>query len=135
MNTTTVRWIGGEQFVGIDSTDHSVVLSTKSAGTGMKPSELMIIALAACTSVDVVNILTKKKKDLHALEISATFEQDDDPPWTFRKIHLKYTITGRGISEKDVERAIDLSENKYCSVAATLRGVAEISTEFEIIHK
>jgi putative redox protein len=135
MNTTTVRWIGGEQFVGIDSTDHSVVLSTKSAGIGMKPSELMIIALAACTSVDVVNILTKKKKDLHALEISATFEQDDDPPWTFRKIHLKYTITGRGISEKDVERAIDLSENKYCSVAATLRGVAEISTEFEIIHK
>ena len=135
MNTTTVRWIGGEQFVGIDSTDHSVVLSTKAGGTGMKPSELMIISLAACTSVDVVNILIKKKKDLHDLEISATFEQDEDPPWTFRKIHLKYTVTGKGISEKDVERAIELSETKYCSVASTLRGVAEISTEFEIIHK
>jgi len=133
MNTTTVRWIGGEQFVGIDSTDHSVVLSTKAAGTGMKPSELMIISLAACTSVDVVNILTKKKKDLRGLEISATFEQDEDPPWTFRKIHLKYTISGNGIKEKDVERAIHISEDKYCSVAATLRGVAEITMEFEII--
>jgi len=133
MKSTTVRWIGGEQFVGIDSTDHSVVLSTAGAGIGMKPSELMIIALAACTSVDVVNILTKKKIDLRGLEISATFEQDEDPPWTFRKIHLKYTISGSGIKEKDVESAIDLSENKYCSVAATLRGVAEITTEFEII--
>jgi putative redox protein len=133
MNSTTVRWIGGEQFVGIDSTDHSVVLSTEAAGTGMKPSELMIISLAACTSVDVVNILTKKKKDLRGLEISATFEQDEDPPWTFRKIHLKYTISGNGIEAKDVERAIHLSEEKYCSVAATLRGVAEISMEFEII--
>ncbi|MCJ7622504.1 MAG: OsmC family protein [Anaerolineaceae bacterium] len=135
MNTTTVRWIGGEQFVGTDSTNHSIVLSTTDAGTGMKPSELLIIALASCTAVDVVSILEKKRKKITGLEIIASFEQDKDPPWAFRKIHLKYLVSGSGLTEKDVTKAIELSESKYCSVSATVRGVAEITNEFEIISE
>jgi putative redox protein len=135
MSTTTVRWIGGEQFVGTDSTNHSIVTSTTEAGTGMKPSELLIVSLASCTSVDVVNILEKKRKKLTGLEIIASSEQDKDPPWAFRKIHMKYLVSGEGLTDKDVERAIELSESKYCSVAATVRGVAEITTEFEIISE
>lgn len=135
MNTTTVRWIGGEEFVGIDSTNHSITLSTTDAGTGMKPSELLVVALASCTSVDVVKILKKKRKKLTGLEIIASSEQDKDPPWAFRKIHLKFLVSGNGLTEKDVAQAIELSESKYCSVSATVRGVAEITTEFEIISE
>lgn len=133
MGTTTVRWIGDEQFVGIDSTNHSVVLSTSNAGTGMKPSELMIVALCACTSVDVVSILEKKRKPLESLNVQATYVQDQDPPWTFRKIHLKYLLKGKDLTDKDVSQAIELSEEKYCSVSATLRGVAEITWEYEFV--
>jgi putative redox protein len=133
MSNATVRWIGGKQFVGIDSTQHSVVLSTPDEGVGMKPSELMLVALAACTAVDVVEILAKKRQTLTSLEISASAEQDSDPPWTFRKIHLHYKLSGVGLMEKAVAQAIELSEEKYCSVAATLRGVAEISYDYEVV--
>lgn len=133
MSSATVKWIGGKQFVGIDSTQHSVVLSTADEGVGMKPSELMLVALAACTAVDVVEILAKKRLELSALEIGVEGQQDQNPPWTFRKIHLTYRLRGAGLTEKDVTQAIELSEEKYCSVAATLRGVAEITTSFEIM--
>jgi putative redox protein len=98
----------------------------------MKPSELLLVALASCTAVDVVEILAKKKLHLESLEISAEAQQDQDPPWTFRKIHLTYKFKGADLTDKDVQQAIDLSEHKYCSVAATVRGVAEITTSFEI---
>ena len=132
MASATVRWIQGKQFIGIDSTQHSVVLSTAEEGIGMKPSELMLVALGSCTAVDVVEILRKKRKNIKALEISVNAEQDQDPPWTFRKIHLKFTVSGDNISEDDLQKAIELSEDKYCSVAATIRGKANITTEYEL---
>jgi putative redox protein len=133
MANATVRWIRGKQFIGIDSTNHSVVLSTPDEGIGMKPSELLLVALASCTAVDVVEILAKKRITLTSLEIAATGEQDSDPPWAFRKIHLNYRMSGKNLTEKAVDQAIQLSENKYCSVASTLRGVAEITTNFELL--
>ena len=132
MSNAVVRWIGGKQFIGIDSTNHSVVLSTPDEGVGMKPSELLLVALASCTAVDVVEILAKKRLELESLEIAAEAQQDQEPPWTFRKIHLSYKLKGKNLNEKDVKQAIDLSEEKYCSVASTLRGVAEITTSFEL---
>ena len=134
MSSASVKWIGGKQFIGVDSTNHAVVLSTPDEGVGMKPSELLLVALASCTAVDVVEILNKKRAGLQSLEISAEAEQEKDPPWTFRKIHLSYRLKGSNLAEKDVAQAIDLSEEKYCSVAATLKGEAEITTSFEIIE-
>ena len=133
MGTATVKWIDGQQFIGIDSTKHSVVLSTPGEGIGIKPSDLLLLAVASCTAVDVVEILSKKRMPLSRLEISATGEQDQDPPWTFRKIHLTFRIAGKNLTEKAVEQAIQLSEEKYCSVAATVRATAEITTEYEIL--
>jgi len=133
MSSASVKWIGGKQFVGVDSTHHSVVLSTPDEGVGMKPSEMLLVALASCTAVDVVEILGKKRAGLESLEISAEAEQEKDPPWTFRKIHLTYRLKGSALNEKDVAQAIDLSEQKYCSVAATLRGEAEITYSYEIL--
>ena len=135
MAHATVKWIQNKQFVGIDSSKHSVVLSTQDEenGVGMRPSELLLVAIGACTAVDVVDILAKKRTPLSALEIEVTGEQDPEPPWTFRKIHLSYRLSGAGLTPAAVEQAIQLSEEKYCSVSSTVRGVAEITTEYQIL--
>ncbi len=135
MGTATVKWIEGKQFIGVDSTNHSVVLSTPSEGIGIKPSDLLLIAVASCSAVDVVEILEKKRMMLTHLEISSSGEQDQNPPWTFRKIHMHYKVGGKNLTEKAVAQAIQLSEEKYCSVAATIRGTAEIITDFEILEE
>lgn len=132
MGTATVRWIGGKKFVGTDSTNHSVVISTADEGIGMKPSELLLVSLASCSAVDVVEILHKKRMTITSMEISASGEQDSDPPWTYRKIHLNYCLRGKDLTEKAVQQAIQLSEERYCSVAATVRGKAEITFSYEI---
>jgi putative redox protein len=132
---TTLRWLqDGKRFVSTDSTGHSVTLSVPQDNFGMKPSELILSALAACASVDVINILRKKRTPLSSLEVNVTAEQDADPPWTFRKIHMKFMAKGEGLTAKNLEQAIHLSEENYCSVAATLRGVADIITSYEILE-
>lgn len=134
MATSTVRWIGGKQFLGVDSTHHAVVISTPDENVGMKPTELMLSALASCTAMDVVEILQKKRLALTGLEIEVNGEQDPENPWPFRKIHLLYRLHGANLDARSVEQAIRLSEEKYCSVAATLRGVAEITYSYEILE-
>ena len=133
MGTTNIKWISGKRFVGIDSTNHSLVIATPDEAIGVKPSDLLPISLAACTSVDVVDILTKKRMTPTKFEVSVESEQDADPPWTFRKFHLRFTLSGEKLTEKAVQQAIQLSEEKYCSVAATIRATAEITTSFEIV--
>ena len=133
MVTTKVHWLKDRHFVGTDSNNHSVVLSGQKDGMGVSPSETLLIALASCSSVDVVEILEKKRKKLTLLEVTASGERDPDPPWAYRKIHVKYRLGGQGLTDKAVEQAIQLSQEKYCSVAATVRGVAEISYEYEIV--
>ncbi len=133
MATATVRWLTEKHFVGIDSGGHSVVLSGQDNGIGVSPSQMLLVALASCSSVDVVEILKKKRKTLTLLEVTATGEQDPEPPWAYRKIHLMYRIGGSGLTDKAVAQAIELSHEKYCSVAATVRGVAKITTEYEIV--
>ena len=131
--STVVQWAGGQRYLGIDSTKHSIIMSSAGEGIGVKPSETLLLALAACTAHDVVEIMAKKRTPLASLEIITSAEQDPNPPWPFRKIHLKYRVSGPGLTDKAIEQAILLSEEKYCSVAATIRGVAEITTEFEIL--
>lgn len=133
MPTTTVRWVSGQQFVGTDANGHSVVLSGEERPNGMRPSELLLIALASCSAVDVVEILRKKRKNVAMLEVVTTGHRDPDPPWPYRKIHVTYRLRGEKLTEKAVRQAISLSQEKYCSVAATVRGVAEITTDFEIV--
>lgn len=133
MPTTTVRWVTGKQFVGTDANHHSVVLSGGPDPTGVSPSQLLLIGLSACTAYDVLDIMEKKRKPLTLLEISAEGEQNPDPPWAYRRIVLRYRVSGKELTEKAVAQAIELSQKKYCSVAATVRGVAQIETEFEIV--
>jgi len=132
MAEAIVRWAGNKTFIGTDSTNHSVVMSSVKDAIGMKPSELLLVALGACSSYDVVTILEKRKIKLEKLEVHAQAEQDSEPPWTFKKIHLKYILSGEGLTSNHVEKAIHLSEEKYCSVASTLKGKATITWECEI---
>ncbi len=131
---TRVVWGGEGLYVGIDTNKHSVVISTQDEfnRVGMKPSDLLLVALASCTGVDVVEILRKKRQPLSSLEILADGEQDADPPWRFRRIHLTYRVRGKNLTPEAVGRAIELSESRYCSVAASLRPQVEITTSFEI---
>ena len=131
----SVTWLQKKQFVGIDSSKHSMVISAQDEenATGMTPSELLLLGLAGCSAYDVVGILGKKKKTTDRHEVKVSAEQDADPPWPYRQIHLEYILRGKGLTDKNVGNAIHLSETKYCSVAATIRPTAEITTSYQII--
>ncbi len=133
----SVTWLKKRQFVGTDGSKHSVVMSSQDEenDVGMSPSQLLLVSLGGCTSYDVVNILEKKREPLTGLEVRVTGEQEPDPPWTYRKIHIAYIVRGQGLSEKAVRDAIKLSKEKYCSVAATLRGKAEITYDYTIVDE
>lgn len=135
--TVRVKWVEKRQFVGTDSSKHSVVMSSQDEenGTGMSPSQLLLVALGGCTAYDVVDILEKKRQKVTGLEVIVTGEQEPDPPWTYRKIHVHYVVRGINLREKAVRDAIKISEQKYCSVAATLRGAAEVTYDYTIVEE
>lgn len=134
--TARIVWIERQQYLGIDSSKHAVVLSAQDDenGTGVSPSELLPLSLAGCTSYDVVSILQKKRQRLTGLQVTVTADQDKDPPWTYRKMHLHFELRGKALREKAVQDAIELSEGKYCSVAATLRGTVDITYDYTILE-
>jgi putative redox protein len=130
-----VKWLDKLEFVGTDSTKHSLVMSSQDEenATGLKPSELLLLALAGCTAVDVVMIMRKKRQAMTGLEINVRGEQDDNPPWTFRHIHLEYVVRGKGLSEKGLAQAIQISEEKYCSVRNSL--TCEVTSSYRIVEE
>ena len=130
-----VKWLDKLEFVGTDSTRHSLVMSSQDEenATGLKPSELLLLALAGCTAVDVVTIMRKKRQAMTGLEINVRGEQDENPPWTFRRIHLEYVVRGKGLSEKGLAHAIQLSEEKYCSVKNSL--ACEVTSSYRIVEE
>ncbi len=134
MAEVNINWVQQKTFVGTDSTNHSVVISSKDDGVGMKPSDLLLVALGSCTAYDVVNILEKKRANLHHVRVAVTGEQGERAPWAFHKIHIHYTVSGTHLRSEVVAKAIELSERKYCSVSATLRSSVDISYDFEIVE-
>lgn len=142
MGQIALRWVGEDSrmFVGRDSLGHTVVAGSwkKEGGEpwqewkGLKPSDLLVISLCSCSAYDVVEILKKQRQILNDLYITADAKQAADPPYHFTDIHLHYVIKGSNISVNKAEKAIELSQNKYCSVAATIRGVAKITYTFEV---
>jgi putative redox protein len=130
-----VKWTDGHQFVGESQTGHAIVMdSTEGADTAASPMELVLQALCGCTGMDLVSILQKMKKDLRKVEVSANAERTEDYPRVFTRIHLHYRIEGKGVDRESVEKAIRLSEDKYCSVAAMLRKGVAMSTDYEVVE-
>lgn len=136
MVSSKITWFGGKQFVGTDSSKHSVVISSQDEanGTGMRPLDMLLVALGACTAMGVVDILQRKRQDLLGFEINLSGGQEKDPPRSFHHIHIEYIAKGRGIKEKALTDAIELSLEKYCSVSATVKGKAKITTSYQIVE-
>lgn len=99
---------------------------------GVKPSETLLIALASCSAVDLVEILKKQRTNLHRLVITVDGEQDSDPPWRYRRIALRYQVAATGATLEKVQRAVDLALNRYCSVRSSLHPEIEVTFEVEL---
>ena len=134
--TVNLKWTGARMMLGIDSRGAAIPIGFNRGAdpvwSGVKPSDLLLLAAASCSAYDVVEILEKQREPLDGLEIQCIGEQMTEQPYQFLKVHLKYLIKG-AVNPQKVERAIRLSEDKYCSVLATLRPGVELSSEFEIL--
>ena len=130
----TVHYGGNDFFIGISPTGHSLVMETNgerhSAAT---PVELLLVAVGGCMGADVVEILRKKREQVIEYRIEVRGERRKDFPRSFNKIQMHHIVKGHNVSEKSVKQAIELSDTKYCSVAASLRPTAEIFSTFEIL--
>jgi putative redox protein len=131
-----VNWVQDLQFIANDENKHSIVLDTSpEAGgheSGPTPGRLLLMAVAGCTAMDVVDILRKSRQKLTRLSVQARAVQNKDYPKYYKEIHLRYILKGKDLEKSRVERAIRLSEEKYCSVGATVSGKAKIFIEYQI---
>ena len=126
---------GDGLFVGITPSGHAQVLETDhERGSAATPMELLLLALGGCTAVDVVSILEKKRERVTDYRVEVRGTRREEHPRAFTRMEVRHVVRGRGVSEKAVASAIELSETKYCSVAATLRPGVEIVTTYEIIE-
>lgn len=131
-------WQGDMSFAGSADTGFSLKMdSDEVAGghdDGFRPTELLAIGTAGCTAMDVISILKKKRAEVSAFEVRAIVAKAETHPKVFTRMHLIYIVTGRGIKPADVERAVQLSEQKYCPSIAMFRQVLELTHEIEIIE-
>ena len=128
-----VQWIGKQQFVAVGPSGHAVAMdSDRDSNTAPGPMEFLLLALGACTATDIVIILEKKRQKLQSLEVICSGERAKDPPQVWTKLSLLYRLRGR-LDESGVKQAIELSEEKYCSVSATLKKTAELTWQYEIL--
>ncbi len=130
-----VDWSQGNVFLGSDDSGHTVVYdSTEGVQRGISPMRALLTSLGACTGMDVVAILNKRRQKLKSLKIQLSGERPEHglpKPWT--SIHIKYILSGEGLERKYVEEAIQDSTEKFCNVGATMRPTAKITHSYEII--
>ena len=128
-----IKWVEGVSFVGESGSGHAVIIdgAPESGGRnlGMRPMEMVLTGAAACTAFDVVFILRKGRQPVADVVVTANAERAPEEPKVFARIHLVYTIAGRGLDPRQVERAVKLSKEKYCSATIMLARTAEITYE------
>lgn len=129
-----VKWVGEETFLGTSESGHTIVLDANGGKLAPSPLENVLISLGGCSSVDVVSILAKTKQKVSGCEVQIDGTRVDTVPKLFSKIHLHFVITGTDVQAKHVERAVNLSADKYCSVALMLNKAVEITHDFEIVE-
>ncbi len=133
MQTGTVQWIGEQKFVATSPSGHALTLdSDRESNKAPGPMELVLMALGACTATDVVIILEKKRQKLQSLEVICSGERAKEPPTVWTKLEIVYRLRGQ-LEDAAVKQAIQLSEDKYCSVVAMLKKTATLSWRYEIL--
>lgn len=131
-----VKWAEARTFVGTSGTGHNIVFGAKHEDgdtPGPSAMELLLLGTAGCSAYDVVSILEKQRQKLDDVLVEVDAERAEDHPKVFTKIHLHFIVKGRGISADKVERAIDLSVDKYCSASAMMAAVAKVTHDFEVV--
>lgn len=137
MLTATLKWVGGLEYVGESGTGHAVVLDAGvevgGNNLGMRPLELLLVGIGGCSGMDIASILTKKRQEVTGITISVKGVTAAEYPKKLTDIGIEFTVTGRSLSEEAVKRAVELSMDKYCSVKATLEGVAKIAFTYKVV--
>jgi putative redox protein len=138
MMQAKVKWVEGLEFIGESGTNHAIVMDAgaEHGGTnmGMRPLELLLVAIGGCSGMDVASILKKKRQQLSGIEVKVAGTNAETHPMKFTGIEIEYIITGKDISDEAVKKAIESSMEKYCSVKATLEGVAKINYRYTIVN-
>jgi putative redox protein len=138
MDRITAKWNGKRRFVAWDEAGHGVVMDAsadhKGDGSGIRPLEAVLYALAGCTGIDVASILEKQRQDVRDIEIVVTAEQRDTAPKRYERVHVEYAVSGPSLKESAVRRAVELSEEKYCSVRGMFDPDIEVTSEIRIIE-
>ncbi len=130
-STQRLVWLGGLSFEGEDSWGHRVAISGDASHEGAKPSDLLPLSLAACLSYDVVEVLRKKRQDLHRLDVVVDCEQEEASPWRFLRMVLRFEVTG-AVDPGAARRSLELAE-KNCPVLATLAATVRVETVIEVM--
>ncbi len=132
-----IKWIEGKTFMGESGSGHAVVIDgpPESGGRdlGIRPMEMILLGLGGCTGFDVVHILEKARQPVSDCVVEVEAERSDSVPRVFTSIHVHFVVSGDGLSDKQVARAVELSAEKYCSASLMLGKVVDISHDYEII--
>jgi len=129
VDKVSAQWVSDQVFLLRDHFDFPVVMTQP---MGVNGADLLPLSLIGCAAWDVISILKKQRQRVKAMEVSAESEREDEPPWRFRCIRILYRIYGQDLDPERVQRAIDLAENKYCSVYVTLKAAVDLQSRFEI---
>lgn len=133
-----VLWVENSKFLGESGSGHTVLMDGPPEGggenLGIRPMETVLVGMGGCTAYDVVHILKKGRHEVQGCELQLEAERAETDPKVFTKIHIHYVVTGKGLSEAAVKRAIDLSAEKYCSASIMLGKSAAITHDFEIVE-
>ncbi len=131
-----IKWVEGATFLGEAGSGHAVVMDgppdSGGRNLGVRPMEMLLLGMGGCTAFDVVHILQRARQPITDCVAEIEAERSDEVPKVFTRIHVHFVVTGRGLPEKQVQRAVQLSAEKYCSASIMLGKAAEISHDFEI---
>jgi len=129
----STSWQGGTAFLGTNQDGAQLQIGTLDNKKGIGPMESVLLALAGCSGIDVLDILKKKRREVTDFKINVRGKRAENPPMVYTEILVEYVLYGKDLPEKDVEQAIRLSQEKYCSVGAMLDKTAKITTSFRIL--
>ena len=131
----TVRYAGDELFIGTAPSGNSVAIDVKGdRKSAQSPLEMLLVAVGGCTAADVASIMEKKRQVVREYVVEVTGTRVDDYPRKFIAFHVHHIVRGHNVSEQALKQAIELSDTKYCAVAATVRPTATITTSYEIVE-